>query len=81
LRRLFINLNKKSQDAFNIWQEYVNNVKNRKILDMYKTQKLWNSLNKIPNRTLRQAFSSITAGISPKVITALKDLYHNVVIR
>lgn len=48
---------------------------------MYKTQKLWNSMNKIPNRTLRQAFSSITAGISPKVITALKDLYHSVVIR
>mmetsp|Transcript_26272 Transcript_26272/g.4534 ORF Transcript_26272/g.4534 Transcript_26272/m.4534 type:complete len:91 (+) Transcript_26272:119-391(+) len=63
----------KPRDAFNTWKNWLNDVKNRKTLDLVKGQSLLRSLRVIPSRTLKDAYTRIV-GDGSKVAGAIRSL-------
>ncbi|CAG9311042.1 unnamed protein product [Blepharisma stoltei] len=73
LRRLQIAINKKPKQAFDKWKDFVNDTKTKKVLDNLRSEKLRNTLAKIPLRTTRDAFERVIGG-GDKVKGALRRL-------
>jgi hypothetical protein len=48
IRRMLIAYQKKPRDAFNLWKQWLNDVKQKKLLDTIKVKQLRECLSKIP---------------------------------
>ncbi|OMJ79726.1 hypothetical protein SteCoe_20206 [Stentor coeruleus] len=64
VRVFFSKIEKRSSLALRTWKNYSEKVNENKLLNAVKTQKLRNALMKIPNRTLKIAFSRIVTSES-----------------
>lgn len=62
LRRLAIQAQRRPKEAFDKWKQHTDNQKNRGLLLLVAANKLRNSLENIPRRTLRDAESRILGG-------------------
>jgi hypothetical protein len=56
---LILAYQKKPRDAFTLWKQWLNDVKQKKLLDTIKVKQLNEHLHKIPQRTLRNGFNKV----------------------
>ncbi|OMJ76392.1 hypothetical protein SteCoe_24260 [Stentor coeruleus] len=76
LKSIVNSLKKASKTAFVKWNDYIKDVKAKKLFDNIISQKLKIALSKIPNRTLRDGYERII-GDGSKVKGALNSILHN----
>lgn len=76
LKSIISNLKRKTHDAYNKWKKFIDDIKLKKQIDNTRAQKLKNSLDRIPKRSLKDASERIL-GDGSKVKGALTSLIHN----
>ena len=62
MRRLTIEAQKKPKQAFNRWQKYVDQTKQKQLLDNANANRLNNVLRGIPRRTIKDAYERVIGG-------------------
>ena len=75
LKSLENQVKKLPRDALRLWKGYNDNIKKGILLDAVRAQKLKSLLNKIPPRTMRDAYTSLIKD-SRSVRNALRMIHH-----
>lgn len=71
IRRILLAANRRPHDAFAKWRNYINDIKNKTLLDAIKARGLREALSKIPQRRLKDAYDRVVGG-GDKVAGAMR---------
>ena len=76
IRRIQLSLNKLPKEALALWSKFVQDVKDKKLLDRVRAHQLKNTMEKIPNRSIKDSVQRII-GQGDKIKGALKSMQNS----